>query len=179
MNKNHLVARGFTLIELLVTVALIAVAMSIAVPSMSAFMKNAELVSTTNTLLASINSAKSEAMKRGMNAMVKPTDSNDWSKGWVVFVDKARNGDPNDGDNIQISKQEALANYFSVVGFNVKFDPSGFAAATVNPSHTANGVFVIKRNDLVGTDQTKETRKVYVDLTGRVRSCRPALDSDC
>ncbi len=170
---------GFSLIELLVTLAVIAAAMAVAVPSMTAFARNAELVSTTNNLLASLNTARSEAMKRGMNAMLKPIDSTDWSKGWVVFVDKARNGDPSDSANITVLKQDALATYFSVTGFNVKFDASGFAVATTSPTHTANGTFTIQRNDLSGGDQTKETRKVIVDLTGRVRSCKPAIDTNC
>ena len=170
---------GFTLIELLVTVAVIAAAMMVAIPNMSNFMRNAELSSTANNLLASLNTARSEAMKRGMNAMVKPVDSTNWSKGWIVFVDKARNGDPSDSANITVMNQGQLPNYFTVTGFNVKFDASGFAVATTSPTHVANGTFIVERNDLTGADKTKETRKVIVDLTGRVRSCKPATDSDC
>lgn len=174
MMPNRIVKRGFTLIELMVTVAIIAIAMMIAVPNMSAFQRNAELASTTNTLLASINTARSEAMKRGMNAMVRPIDTADWSKGWVVFVDVARDGDRTNPANIIVATQDALSNYFTVTGFNVSFNASGFATGS-----PANGTFVIKRNDLSGTEQTKETRKVVVDLTGRVRSCKPATDANC
>ncbi|MDE2417465.1 MAG: GspH/FimT family pseudopilin [Burkholderiales bacterium] len=170
---------GFTLIELLITVAIIAAAMMVAAPNMSSFMRNAELSSTANNLLASLNTARSEAMKRGMNAMVKPVDSTNWSKGWVVFVDKARNGNPSDSLNITVMSQGPLPEYFTVSGFNVKFDASGFAVATTSPTHVPNGTFTVERNDLTGTDRTKETRKVIVDLTGRVRSCKPATDSDC
>ncbi len=179
MIHTRILQRGFTLIELLVTVAIIAAAMAIAVPSMSAFQRNAELATTTNTLLASINTARAEAMKRGMNAMVKPTDSSNWANGWVVFVDVARNGDPTDATNIPVATQDALSSYFSVSGFNVKFNASGFAVATTSPTHTANGTFELQRNDLSGTDQLKQTRKIIVDLTGRVRSCKPATDSNC
>jgi type IV fimbrial biogenesis protein FimT len=174
MKKNHVIARGFTLIELLVTVALIAIAMSLAVPSMSAFMKNAELVSTTNTLLASINSARSEAMKRGMDAMVRPNDSTNWANGWVVFVDVARNGNAADASNITIATQPALPSYFSVTGFNVAFNASGFAKGS-----PPNGTFTITRNDLTASEQLKQTRKIVVDLIGRVRSCRADTDADC
>jgi type IV fimbrial biogenesis protein FimT len=179
MKSSHKSVSGFTLIELLVTVAIIAAAMLVAVPSMSSFMRNAELTSTTNNLLASINTARSEAMKRGMNAMVKPVDSTSWAKGWVVFVDKARNGDAADSSNIIVMTQDALPTYFTVTGFNVKFDASGFAVATTSPTHVANGTFIVTRNDLSTAENTKESRKVIVDLTGRVRACKPATDSDC
>lgn len=173
--------RGFTLVELLVTVTIIAVALAIAVPSMATFMRNAELTSTANGLLASINAARSEAMKRGMNAMVKPIDSTDWRKGWVVFVDVARDGDATNAANIKISSQSELPSYFDITGFNVKFDASGYAKATTSPAHTANGSFVIQRNDLSGEDQLAQTRKVVVALTGRVRVCKPktSTDADC
>ena len=174
MISTRKLKRGFTLIELMVIVAIIAIAMMIAVPSMSSFQRNAELASTTNGLLASINTARSEAMKRGMNAMVRPIDTTDWTKGWVVFVDVARDGDRTNAANIKVATQDALPSYFTVTGFNVGFNASGFATGS-----PPNGTFVIKRNDLTGSEQTKETRKVIVDLTGRVRSCKPATDANC
>lgn len=174
MKNDRLVEHGFTLIELLVTVAIIAIAMAIAVPSMANFQRNAELASTTNNLLASINAARSEAMKRGMNAMVRPVDSSNWSKGWIVFVDVARNGDATDPTNITVARQEALPSYFAVTGYNVGFNASGFAAGS-----PPNGTFSISRNDLSGSAQMNETRRIKVSLTGRVRSCKPTTDSTC
>ena len=76
--------RGFTLIELMVTLAIAAVLLLVAIPSMTAFKRNAELTSATNTLLASINAARGEAMKRGTNAMVVPANGSDWNTGWIV-----------------------------------------------------------------------------------------------
>jgi type IV fimbrial biogenesis protein FimT len=180
MKTHHAQTSGFTLIELLVTISIIAIAMAIAVPSMTAFMRNAELTSVANSLLTSVNTARSEAMKRGMNAMIKPNDSTDWRKGWVVFVDVARDGDPTNTTNIKTSSQPELPSYFDVTGFNAQFDASGYARATP-PATSANGTFVIQRNDLSGADQLDQTRKVIVDRVGRVRVCKPksATDPDC
>lgn len=176
LKARPLFGRGFTLIELMVTITIIAIAMAIAVPSMTTFMRNAELTRVTNSLLASINAARSEAMKRGMNAMVRPIDSTNWRKGWVVFVDVARDGDATNTTNIRVTSQPELPSYFDVTGFNARFDASGYAIG-------ANGVFVIKRNDLSGSEQLDQTRKVIVAVTGRVRTCKPATasttDADC
>jgi type IV fimbrial biogenesis protein FimT len=163
--------RGFTLIELLVTIAIVVIATIIAVPSMVAFRKNAELTSAANNLQASINTARSEAMKRGMNAMVVPVDSTDWSKGWTVFVDKARDGDPTNQINIVVTSQPALPSHFTVTGVNVKFDASGFALGN-------NGTISITRNDVSGTEKLAQTRRVKVSINGRVRTCKPKSDTD-
>ncbi len=181
MTRDHFRRGGFTLIELLVTVSIIAIALAISVPIMTSFIRNAELTNVANSLLASINTARSEAMKRGMNAMVKPIDSTDWRKGWAVFVDVARDGDLSNATNIRISSQSEIPSYFDVTGFNVKFDASGYAKGTTNPAHAANGSFIIRRNDLSATEQLDQTRKVVVSLTGRVRICKPksASDLDC
>ena len=37
----------------------------------------------------------------------------------------------------------------------------------------------IARNDLSGTDQAEQTRRVIVARTGRARACRPSTDTTC
>lgn len=114
--------------------------------------------------------------------MVKPIDDSNWGKGWVVFVDVARNGDATDATNIRVTSQPGLPSYFDVSGFTVQFDASGYAKITP-PNTVPNGSFVIKRNDLSGSAQLDQTRKVVVAVTGRVRTCKPATasttDADC
>lgn len=176
--------RGFTLIELMTTITVAAVLMAVAAPSFIEFRRNSALVAATNTLTASLNSARSEAMKHGAFAMVVPEDGADWKKGWVVFVDKNLSQSYDAGDEV-ILRQPALADYLSISGNGtasgtapyVLYNGSGY-------SRDKNGGFgaltlSVQRNDVQGAKATAETRRVIVSRTGRVRSCRPSADTTC
>ena len=185
-------AGGFTLIELMVTIAIAAILMMVAVPGMTAFKRNAELTSTTNSLLAAINAARGEALKRGMNAMVVPVDGTNWSSGIVAFVDVDRTQSYSaTSSDMTILTTAALPGYFSVnaTGSNpqtvlasapyLMFNPSGYAVTkggSVGVSGT--GALQIFRNDLAGAQQWEQTRRLMVAATGRVRTCKPASSSD-
>ncbi len=108
--------RGFTLIELMVTIAVAAVLMMIAAPSFVAFQRNAELTSTTNTLIAAINTARGEAMKRGAYAMVVPKDGSQWSSGWIVFVDKDLSMGFDASKDDVVLEQPAPSGYITISG---------------------------------------------------------------
>jgi len=95
MNKNV----GFTLIELLVGIAVLAVALSIAVPNFQSVLGNARQVTFYNKMSSTLRFARSEAIKRstGVTVCARATDmtcGSDWSNGMLVFVDSTRTGDP-------------------------------------------------------------------------------------
>jgi type IV fimbrial biogenesis protein FimT len=82
----------------MIAVTVLAILLSIGIPTFSDVIRNNRTAATTNTLVTSLNFARSEAMKRGVpvticpaNDAVNPTDcdgnSNGWDKGWLVFSD--------------------------------------------------------------------------------------------
>lgn len=180
--------RGFTLIELMVTLAIAAILMFLAIPSFVSYQKNTQLTSAANSLLAAINAARGEAMKRGMSAMVVPTNNGgDWTTGWVVFVDKNNSRTYTDtGDNTVLT-QAALPSGIAVTGNNtaaggtpyIMFDASGYSKTKTGGFGALSISFA--RTDVATADQYRQTRRLIIASTGRVRMCTPvsATDTNC
>lgn len=183
--KKHSAARsGFTLIELMVTVALVAILLAVAVPSFTTYQRNAELTSFTNTLLSGINAARGEAIKRGMNAMVVPTDGVDWNNGWVVFVDVNRSGNYEANNDITILTREAAPSYLTIsnvgataaANLYLMYDASGYSR--LKTSAFGAWTFEIKRNDVSGAELLSQTRRIKIASTGRAKVCTPKTSTD-
>ena len=95
--KTH---KGFTLIELMVTLVIMAIFLTMAVPSFTGLIKNNRLISQTNALTTDINLARSEAVKRGVQVILcRSADATvavgalacggtaqTWTTGWFVFA---------------------------------------------------------------------------------------------
>jgi type IV fimbrial biogenesis protein FimT len=184
MTRIRLQERGFTLIELMVTLTIAAVLALVVAPGLTAYKRNAELTSTINTLLSAINAARSEAMKRGMKAMVVPVDHSHWSSGWIIFVDKDRDGAYNEEKDITVLTQGPIESYFSISGTGsaagsapyILYDGSGYSRQTGGGFSALT--LSLSRNDLTGRPLYEQTRRVVIAKTGRVRACKPASAND-
>jgi type IV fimbrial biogenesis protein FimT len=170
---------GFTLIELMVTVAVLAVMLTLAAPSFVTFQRNSELTTTANSFAAALTAARAEAMKRQLNAFVRPRSGDDWTQGWVVFVDADWDFLGTSSTDIQVSTQGPIPSAI-VVNYNgapsdanshyLMFNGAGFLRDT-NGSFGASRAIELKS----GT----ESRFIIVNPAGRMRVCNPARESNC
>jgi type IV fimbrial biogenesis protein FimT len=89
--SRGVIPRGFTLIELMVTIMVLAVLLGLGVPSFREAALSSRVTSYANDLVASVQLARSEAIKR--NAPVTLCASSDgtvcedeggWEVGWIV-----------------------------------------------------------------------------------------------
>jgi type IV fimbrial biogenesis protein FimT len=68
---RHMTQQGFTLIELLVAIAVVAISITIAVPSLQDLLRSNRVASQNNELLALINLTKSQAIRRSEDWQVQ------------------------------------------------------------------------------------------------------------
>ncbi|MCB1909600.1 MAG: GspH/FimT family pseudopilin [Rhodocyclaceae bacterium] len=104
--------RGFTLIELMMTLTIFGILLMVGVPALRGFIVSSDLTGQANDILAAINLARAEAVRRGQRVIFCPvqtaagvpsTDTctdpgaDSWP-GWMVFVDSNSSGahDPNE-----------------------------------------------------------------------------------
>lgn len=141
--------RGFTLIELLVTTVVAALLIAVAVPSFKTFVENNRLATATNSLVAAMQYARSEAVKRGQTVRLVATGataSDEWGGGWEVRDAGGtvlRAGEPVDDAALDSTSDVSQLNYGS----------SGF----VDNADTIN----------VCVESGREGRRIRLNLGGR------------
>lgn len=130
--------RGFTLVELMTTVSVMAIALAIAAPSLTGFVRSSKVRSAQSELVSSMMLARSEAAKRGVTIGMAATASgtgNEFGGGWKVWVDDNANG-VIDGGEVVVRDYPGYEPSSVVLGTTgnvtlVSFAPTGFAAASV------------------------------------------------
>ena len=89
---------GFTMIEMMMVIALLAVLMMVAAPSVRDLTLNARMTSTANDLMTDLSIARSEAVKQGARTAVCSSSTGTactdtpWEQGWIVFIDADADG---------------------------------------------------------------------------------------
>lgn len=99
--------RGFTLTELMVVVAIVAILLSIGVPSYRYVGNSYRVSSEVNGLLGDLMYARSEALKEGQFVTVcvttngkNCTGNTSWNRGWLVFSNPSNSVQPRPQDPI-------------------------------------------------------------------------------
>ena len=97
--KSSQASAGFTLQEMLVVMAIMGIVAAMAVPSFRDFAIQRSIAAQITDLTSALRLARSEALKRGREVSLCPTDdpsvangrpkctnSRDWKKGYLVFI---------------------------------------------------------------------------------------------
>lgn len=165
MARSHGRQRGFTMVELMVTLAVLAILLGIAVPSMTQFTFSGKLRSYSNEIVASALLARSEAIKRNQAVRVcvansAGTDcaSGSWEAGWIVITE----------DDVVIHRQQPITDGFKVIS---SVDAITFTATGVGSTQAT--LKVCRATPSLG-DQESE---VTVSSTGRTAVERKASSS--
>ncbi|HYC48743.1 MAG TPA: GspH/FimT family pseudopilin [Burkholderiales bacterium] len=75
-------SRGFTVIELVIVMMILAILTVVAAPGLRTLLLNQQVKTASHSLLVSIATARSEAVTRNADVVVRPSGS--WTTGWTV-----------------------------------------------------------------------------------------------
>lgn len=155
--------RGFTLIEMMMTIAIAAILVSLAVPSFQNLIVNNRLTTQANELVADLNVARSEAIKRGQRVSICPSNNatsctaTPWTDGRLIFVDGSTAGTVDGTDQI-LRSQPALTGNLSLA--SAGFGGAAYIQYVSSGTTGSAGTFTLCRSGFVG-------RVISVSATGR------------
>lgn len=169
---------GITLIEILITMTIATVLMSIAIPSYKSLTSYNRIVSQTNSLVAAIHLARSEAIKRGVpvtvckriNGQCDRTEAG-WQAGWLVFMDANGNGLRNSGDTI-IKQVDALSGSMTISGSSGAENRITFSRFGAAPGHTGTLTLCGSENN------PSRANAINLSATGRISLATDSDDED-
>jgi type IV fimbrial biogenesis protein FimT len=168
---------GFTLVELLITVAVVAIVLALAAPTLREVILNNQRSTQLNGIMSSLNVARAAAVQRGVNAIVCITDgaappdcdtgATAWEDGWIIFADANGNAAYDNASEDLIQVHGALADDTTLRGDSaevtraITFDARGFCASCAGD---ADGVL-----QLCDARAEAEARGISVSRTGRTQ----------
>jgi type IV fimbrial biogenesis protein FimT len=121
-------ARGLTLIEMMTTLAVLVIALTLAAPALTSFLRSSRLQSVQSELVSSLMLARSEAARQGKRVGVEASGAG-FANGWRVWVDANANGVYDSGEPV-VREVPAHANSLTITTTldvrDVVFAPSGF-----------------------------------------------------
>jgi type IV fimbrial biogenesis protein FimT len=172
---------GFTLVELLTVLAVLAVVLRVAVPSLLETAEAAQLGAASSQLLSELNHARAEAIRRNARVVVCKSrdastcaDDGSWEQGWIVFHDDNNNALREPGETV-IRRGEGTRSGLRIVGNEmvsryVSF--SGFGGPRLTSGAFQAGTITVCR----ASGQRSEARQLIINSAGRARVQKVALD---
>ncbi len=182
---------GFTLIELIVALSIAAILLTLAAPSMSSFILSQRLSGQVNDLIADLNLARSEAIKRGVSVTIcksanptaaspacNTTTGDAWTTGRVIFVDLDGDGVIDAGETVLRVREELDG----VAASNNRLLGDGDADSTANRiTYTGTGLTTLAAEAELRVCDNRGAnfgRAVVIHSTGRVRLAEQGQNKD-
>lgn len=160
---------GFNLIELIVTLAVLAILLTIAAPSMAALKTRSASTATHNLLMGSFATARQHAIGHRRLTTICPgtvqagcRSDGVWDGGWIVFVDRNDDGRLDAIDILVRSESAIPAGLHASSG-------QGRPRATFRPNGMSGGTNLTLRICADGVAQSA----VILSNTGRTRAATP------
>lgn len=187
----------------MITLAVVAVMVSLAAPSMRTYVLNSRLTGASTDFLRALQAARAEATKRQHSVVVcasanptasSPTCTTSSPTGWIVFDDFSVDGAATNGDWDRTSSEELISaqsfdsGKIHVLADNSKkisFAATGFTNVDGGTSSTTKSTAVVLCDDRGNVDEngedTDETaqsvaRGVIIATTGRAHITRTLSD---
>ncbi|MEZ5447076.1 MAG: GspH/FimT family pseudopilin [Gammaproteobacteria bacterium] len=154
---------GFTIVELMITILVLAVLISLGAPNLQQMIVNNRLTTEVNSLVAGLQYARSEALRRNTAVTIGAASTN-WSGGWNVWIDTDTDNAVDSTETLLRSQSAQASGYTIQPPSSVTTSP---AALRFNPNGTiANAsplVTEVCKSGVVG-------RVVTVSLVGQVQT---------
>jgi len=161
--------KGLTLVELMVTLAVLVAVMAIGVPMFQGMASSNRAVTQGNALVAALNLAKSEAIKRsGPVLLCSDADANvstlvcgdqsDWAKGWIVFGDSDEDGVLDSGEELRVWGELSGAATVTTATVSLQFNSDGSASA--------GATFKVEQSKCSGT----QASSITIIESGQIRT---------
>jgi type IV fimbrial biogenesis protein FimT len=174
MTPIHTRAAGFSLIELITGMSVLAVLLSIGVPTFHNLIRNQRIATQANSVVGALNYARTEVAARSMPVTVCAAssaertacgNSTNWQYGWIIFTDRSGTPGVIDGTDEVLQTGEPPVEGFGITASQayVRF---GFRSG-----ETAAQNFVIRSTDANRCSITG-TRVIDVTVTGRVSTSK-------
>lgn len=168
---------GITLIELVITLAVLAICISIAMPSMRVLIERHHAYAATSSLISHMAQTRMAAITHRQPAVMCPsmdgtscTSDRDWSRGWMLFLDPDGNRMHSPGETIIRADLNPTSRHLTISSStgrtSLRYLPDGRATGTNLTISICNF-----HNELLGS--------VVVNNAGRPRSTSPNSNTPC
>lgn len=156
-------SKGFTLVELMVTIAVAAILIAVASPSMVSLYEGNRARSAISNIETAFLQARSQAISYGIQVTICPlvgtTCGTNWAGGYSIFIDSAPTNNLN-SDDLLINTQSAInsSDYIKSSENSFTFNPDGM----LNSTNTGSIVYC------PGDTNSADSRGITIGISGRI-----------